>query len=254
MNNCHRKALIHSNCWNVHFSLFSMIPRTSKARSKDNPVTTIWSPSPYPPKCLFLAENSKRQPYLGDLTGSHRVSRLTFLAPSLTPKLSPPRLESGFQWGGHWLASLRARNAPQLLSAETSAPLWRPPHREALTPSLATPTLTAHPGPAIPLVAASGRPCHSRPGALIGEGACHSQDGRARARSRPSGTTCCPKWETRYCGGRVLAAGSAASRTCSTGHSDKALHGGSRPPRLSSQSAEVRWASPVPPDAEPLGH
>lgn len=108
MNNCHRKALIHSNCWNVHFSLFSMIPRTSKARSKDNPVTTIWSPSPYPPKCLFLAENSKRQPYLGDLTGSHRVSRLTFLAPSLTPKLSPPRLESGFQWGNiGWRLSAR---------------------------------------------------------------------------------------------------------------------------------------------------
>lgn len=82
--------------------------------------------------------------------------------------------------GEHWLVSLRARNAPQLLSAETSALLWRPPDWEAQTRPLATPTLTAHPGPAIPLVSASGRPCHSRPGALIGEGACHSQDGHTK--------------------------------------------------------------------------
>lgn len=80
--------------------------------------------------------------------------------------------------GEHWLVALRARDAPQLLSTETSAPLWRPPHREAQTRPLATPTPTAHPGPVIPLVRAAGRPCHSRPGALIGEGACHSQDGQ----------------------------------------------------------------------------
>lgn len=202
----------------------------------------------------FLGRKLKKAALSGR---SNRVSpRLQAHFPGSVPDTKALTSAAGVRipMGEHWLASLRARNAPQLLSAETSAPLWRPPHREALTPSLATPTLTAHPGPAIPLVAASGRPCHSRPGALIGEGACHSQDRRARARSRPSGTTCCPKWETRYCGGRVLAAGSDASRTCSTGHSDKALDGGSRPPRLSSQSAEVRWASPVPPDAEPLGH
>lgn len=111
--------------------------------------------------------------------------------------------------GEHWLVSLTlsARTAPQLLSTETSAPLWRTPHREAQTRPLATPTLTAHPGPAIPLVSASGPPCHSRPSALIGKGARHSQGGSAGARSRPFGTTCCPEWETRQASQRAPSLG-----------------------------------------------
>lgn len=161
--------------------------------------------------------------------------------------------------GEHWLVSvsLSARNAPQLLSTETSAPLWRTPHREAQTRPLATPTPTAHPGPAIPLVSASGPPCHSRPGALIGKGARHSQGGSARARSRPSGTTCCPEWETRLALQRAPSPGCrfgrpAAPRTCNTGHSDGALHGGSGSPRLSSPSAGAHWAAPAPPHTERL--
>lgn len=215
----------------------------------------LWFPSPYPsPKCLFLAENSKRQPYLGDLT-RHVSPRTQAHFPGSVPDTKALTSGAGVRipMGEHWLVSLRARIAPRLLSTETSAPLWRQPHWEAQIRPLATPTLTAHPGPAIPLVSASGRLCHSRPGALIGEGACHSQHGRTRARSRPSGTTCCPKRETRLGGGRrALAAGLAALRTCSTGHSAAALHGGSRPPRLSSPCAGAPWAAPAPPDTERL--
>lgn len=157
-----------------------------------------------------MAENSKK----AALSGRSNPARLTRYPGSLSwlrphTKALTSRAGVGIPMGEHWLVSLTlsARTAPQLLSTETSAPLWRTPHREAQTRPLATPTLTAHPGPAIPLVSASGPPCHSRPSVLIGKGARHSQGGSAGARSRPFGTTCCPEWETRQASQRAPSLG-----------------------------------------------
>lgn len=99
MNNCHRKALIHNNCSNVYSSLFS----TSNAHSGDNPATTLsGSRHRIHPQSAFSWQKTQTQ---AALSGRSNPARLTAYPRSLSwlrpryPRLSPPGLESGFQWG-----------------------------------------------------------------------------------------------------------------------------------------------------------
>lgn len=110
MNNCHRKALIHSNCSNVYSSLFSTIPEPQKLILETTQARHHYPVTVSITKVPFLGRKLKK----AALSGRSNPARLIAYPGSLSwlhpryQRLSPPGLESGFQWGNiGWCLSAR---------------------------------------------------------------------------------------------------------------------------------------------------